>query len=194
MPRCFSLSALEIPRGPCTSRRNTWALRYFLYKDFEAQVHSNKVHGPFGPLGMNRTSPPNSLPPPPPTPAPSSPLSTHLPIAKILLCFKEERASCCTHRAATGTQGFRVRGCLFSFRSTAQTRPNFSVTCLPMRSAVPQLQLGRLAHALRSSLHCSLLLRSLPTLAGEPGSSCPPELRQLSAEAGRVAFNIQGRC
>ena len=27
---------------------NTWAEKYFLYRDFEAQVYNNKVHGPFG--------------------------------------------------------------------------------------------------------------------------------------------------
>ena len=36
------------PKGPCTKIGNTWALKYFLHKDFWAQVYTYKVHGPSG--------------------------------------------------------------------------------------------------------------------------------------------------
>ena len=40
--------------GPCTYILNTWAVEYFLDRDFGAQVYNNEVHGP---LGVGRRTP-----------------------------------------------------------------------------------------------------------------------------------------
>ena len=37
---------LNYPQGPCTEKGNTWAFKYFLCREYGAQVYSNKVHGP----------------------------------------------------------------------------------------------------------------------------------------------------
>ena len=49
------------PKAPCTQIGNTWALKYFVFRDFRARVHHTEVHGPLGLLNAEVRSGPRTL-------------------------------------------------------------------------------------------------------------------------------------